>query len=150
MDYVKIRFTDNQGSAEHDLFKTVEEMLQLARPGFSLSRQRWRPHMDIYETDNEIVVIAEIAGIQGVDVDLEITPRSIKLSGSRSVLPPETAGRYCLAEIPSGSFERTVTLPAPIDTTTAKTRYSEGLLMIRLLKSIPPKKGRITIKPVSY
>jgi HSP20 family protein len=146
MNYVKIRFADNQGGMEHDLFKTVEEMLHGAQPRFALARQRWRPHVDIYETDREIVVIAEIAGIQSTGVELEIATRAVKISGTREVNPTETIGRYCLAEIPSGYFERTVTLPAPIDTETAETEYGEGLLKIRLPKNIPKGISKITVK----
>jgi HSP20 family protein len=149
MNYVKIRFSDNPKNTEYDIFKTVEEMLHPAQPRFAFSRQRWRPHIDIYETENEIVVIAEIAGIQGSGIDLEIAPRTIKISGTREALPPETIGRYCLAEIPSGYFERSVALPASTDTTTAETEYNEGLLKIRLAKSIPREISKINIKPVA-
>jgi len=156
MNYVKIKRADNRRNTEHDLFKTVEDMLHHAQPTFALSRQRWRPPMDIFETDREIVVVTEIAGIQGAGIDLEIAPRSIKISGKRSLMfinreidPLAAIGRYCLAEIPSGYFERTVSLPAPIDTATAETDYNDGLLTIRLVKSIPRNNGKITIKPRS-
>lgn len=74
MEYIKIRFVDNQEGAEHNLLRTVEKMLNLAQPRFAFSRQRWRPHMDIYETGEEIFVLAEIAGIQGEGIDLEVSP----------------------------------------------------------------------------
>jgi len=155
MEYIKIRFVDNQEGAEHNLLRTVEEMLNLAQPRFAFSRQRWRPHMDIYETGEEIFVLAEIAGIQGEEIDLEISPRTIKISGKRSLMftkrslmltkqslmfvnreasPERENGSYCLAEIPSGHFERAVSLPALIDVATAETSYSDGLLKIRLAK----------------
>jgi HSP20 family protein len=152
MDYIKIRFVDNQEDTERDIFRTVEEMLHLAQPRFAFSRQRWQPHMDIYETVEEIVVIAEIAGIQSEGIDLEIAPRTLKISGKRSLMfmnreaaPPKAAGRYCLAEIPSGYFERTVFLTAPIDTATAETEYSNGLLKIRLTKVPPEGSSKITV-----
>jgi len=149
MNYVKIRFSDNPENTEYDIFKTVEEMLHITQPRFAFSRQRWRPHIDIYETDKEIVVIAEIAGIQSSGIDLEIGPRSIKISGTREAVPSATIGRYCLAEIPSGYFERTVTLPAPTDTATAETEYNEGLLKIRLAKAAPREISKVNIKPVA-
>ena len=108
--------------------------------------------MDIYETREEIVVIAEIAGIQSEGIDLEISPRSIKISGKRSVMfinremfPEKESGRYCLAEIPSGHFERTVSLPAPIDTATAETSYSGGLLKMRFIKKHEKAIGKINV-----
>lgn len=152
MEYIKIRFVDNQEGAEHNLLRTVEEMLNLAQPRFAFSRQRWRPHMDIYETGEEIFVLAEIAGIQGEEIDLEISPRTIKISGKRSLMfinceasPEKENGSYCLAEIPSGHFERAVSLPALIDVATAETSYSDGLLKIRLTKTPPKAISKITV-----
>jgi len=157
MDYIRIRFVDNQEDAEQDLIRTVEEMLHLSQPRFAFSRQRWRPLVDIYETGNEIIVIAEIAGIQSEGIDLEISPRSIKISGKRGLMSikhglmsinheafPEK-GCYCLAEIPSGHFERTVALPALIEAATAKTLYKDGLLKIILTKISRKESGKITV-----
>jgi len=152
MDYIKIRFVDNQEDAEHNLFRTVEEMLNLAQPRFAFSQQRWRPHVDIYETGEEIVVIAEIAGIQEEGIDLEISPRSIKISGRRGLMfmnretsPAKDNRCYCLAEIPSGHFERTISLPAPIDASTAKTAYNNGLLKISFAKRSREAISRINV-----
>ncbi|MBW6485156.1 MAG: Hsp20/alpha crystallin family protein [Syntrophobacterales bacterium] len=160
MDYIKIRFVDNQEGAEYNLFRTVEEMLNHAQPRFAFSKQRWRPHVDIYETGNEIFIIAEIAGIQSEGIDLEISPRSLKIAGKRSLMftqrslmfmdceesPEKESGCYCLAEIPSGHFERTIVLPVTIDAATAKTVYKDGLLKISLTKKSQAEISRITVK----
>ena len=50
MDYIKIRFVDNPEGVESEFRRTVDEMLRAANPRFTLSRQRWRPQIDIYET----------------------------------------------------------------------------------------------------
>jgi HSP20 family protein len=146
MDYIKIRFVDNQENNENELVRTLEEMLHVTRPGFSFSRRRWRPHIDIYETSEEIVVTAEIAGIRSEGIDLEIASLSLKLSGYREVRLAKTDARYHLAEISFGYFERTVSLPFAVDTATAEAAYNNGLLEIRLQKRPPNMVRKISIQ----
>ncbi len=146
MDYIKIRFVDNQESAENEIVRTFEEMMHVARPGFSFSRRRWRPPIDIYETGEEIVVTAEIAGIRDEGIDLEIASLSLKISGYREVKLAKTDASYHLAEISFGYFERSVSLPSSVDTATAETFYNNGLLEIRLKKRPPNMIRKISIQ----
>jgi HSP20 family protein len=134
MDYIKIRFVDNTDFAESEFRRTIEEMLRVSNPRFTLSRHRWRPQVDIYETREEVIIQAEIAGVRQEDIILEISPRVVKIYGTRSGGAREEEARYHLAEIPCGDFERTLQLPALIDTGTAAAVYSNGLLEIRLSK----------------
>jgi HSP20 family protein len=134
MDYIKIRFVDSQEGIETEFRKTLEEALRAVHPRFTLSRHRWRPHVDIYETSREVVILAEIADIRREQIDLEIGPSAVKLSGIREGAPRGEDARYRLAEIPCGYFERSLTLPALIDTETASAVYRDGLLEIRLTK----------------
>lgn len=146
MDYIKIRFVDNQESPENESVRTMEEMLHAAQPGFSFSRRKWRPHIDIYETSEEIVVTAEVAGIRDEGIDLEIASRSLKISGFREVQRAKADTSYHLAEISFGYFERTVSLPCLVDTATAETTYNNGLLEIRLKKRPPHVIHKISIQ----
>ncbi len=146
MDYIKIRFVDNPEGADSEFRRTLDEMLRVANPRFTLSRHQWRPQMDVYETGAEIVVQAEIAGIRSEDIHLEIGQRSIKISGIRESCPRGGDARYRLAEIPCGYFERILSLPAPIDTETAAAVYRDGLLEIRLTKRPLDRIQKISIQ----
>lgn len=134
MDYIKIRFVDHQESVESEFHRTLDEMLRVVNPRFTLSRHRWRPQIDIYETEQTIIIQAEIAGVRQEEIHLEIAPRTVKISGTREGGAYKEEARYHLAEIPCGYFERTLSLPAPINTETASALYREGLLEIRLTK----------------
>jgi HSP20 family protein len=134
MEYIKIRFVDYPEGGESELRKTLDEMLRGVSPRFTLSRHGWRPHVDIYETEEEVVVLAEIAGLQREEIDLEVGPRTVKIFGVRGGGPRGEDARYRLAEIPCGRFERNLALPSLIDTGTAVARYRDGLLEIRLGK----------------
>lgn len=134
MDYIKIRFMDQQDGAESELHRTLDEMLRVVNPRFTLARHRWRPQIDIYETEQQIVIQAEIAGVRQEEIHLEIAPRAVKISGAREGGAHKEEARYHLAEIACGYFERILSLPAAIDTETASALYREGLLEIRLTK----------------
>jgi HSP20 family protein len=146
MDYIKIRFVDNPESVESEFRRTVEEMLRAAQPRFTLSRQRWRPQIDIYETCEEIVILAEIAGVPREEINLEIGPRTVKISGAREGGPREEDARYRLAEIPCGHFERNLTLPVPIDMETVRAVCRDGILEIRLAKRPLDRVHKISIQ----
>jgi HSP20 family protein len=146
MDYIKIRFVDNPESVESEFRRTVEEMLRAAQPRFTLSRQQWRPQIDIYETREEIVILAEIAGVPREEINLEIGPRTVKISGAREGGPREEDARYRLAEIPCGHFERNLTLPVPIDMETVRAVCRDGILEIRLAKRPLDRVHKISIQ----
>ncbi len=146
MDYVKIRFVENPEGAESELLRTLDEMLRGANPRFTLSQNRWRPQIDIYETAEEIIIQAEIAGVQKDAINLEIGARAVKISGTREICPRGEGARYRLAEIPCGYFERTLALPTLIDTEKAAALYRDGLLEIRLAKRPLDRVHRITIQ----
>lgn len=146
MDYIKIRYVDNAEGNESEFRRTIDEMLRVANPRFTLSRYRWRPQIDIYETLDQIIIHAEIAGVQKEEIILEIAPGSVKISGVREGGAQEDDARYHLAEIPCGYFERTLSLPALINTETAAAFYRDGLLEIRLVKRPLNRIHRITIQ----
>ena len=146
MEYINIRFVEDSEGAESEFRRTLEEMLRGANPRFTLSRHRWRPQIDIYETANAIVIQAEIAGVRREEIQLEIAPGAVKISGLRKGGAQEQEARYRLAEIPCGYFERTLPLPALIDTQTAEAVYRDGLLEIRLAKRALDRIRRINIQ----
>jgi len=146
MDYIKIRFVDPQEVAESEFHRALDEMLSVVNPRFSLARHRWRPQIDIYETERMLIIQAEVAGVRQEEIRLEIAPRTVKISGVREGGAHKEEARYHLAEIPCGYFERTLALPVAIDTETAVAFYREGLLEVRLTKRPPDRIHKIVIQ----
>jgi HSP20 family protein len=145
MNYIKIRFVDRTDRVESDFYSIVDELLRLPGPRFTLARHCWRPQVDIFETPEEIIIQAELAGVRQESIALEIAPDMVKITGTRTVYAPCEEARFHLAEIPCGDFERALSLPALIDTETATATYSNGLLEIRLTKRPPDRIHRIQI-----
>ena len=145
MDYIKIRFGNDFGASDSRFDKTIEDMFRSMSPMFSLSERAWKPQMDIYETPQEVIILAEVAGVDKDNLEVEISSRAIRIRGNREEIPRVENTTYRLAEIQYGVFERILYLPAPIDTDKVSASYLNGFLQIRLAKILQDKTHKITI-----
>ncbi len=145
MDYIKIRFTDDFDQLESEFEKTFEDMFRAISPMFTLAERKWKPQMDIYETLDEIIILAEIAGVNKEDLELEISSKAVKIHGNRTEFPRVENITYRLAEIQYGRFERILYLPSPIDPEVASASYSNGFLKIRIANLLLDKTRKIHI-----
>jgi HSP20 family protein len=136
MDYIKIRFGNDFDQLTSGLDKTFEEMFRPrpVSPMFTSSERTWTPQMDIYETPDEIIIQAEIAGVDKENLEVEINSKAVRIHGKRTEIPLIKNATYRLAEIQYGKFERILFLPTPIDTELVTSSYSNGFLKIRLSK----------------
>lgn len=147
MDYIKIRFGGSLDQLGAEIEKTIEGMFRPRplNPTFNCSECTWKPQMDIYETPNAIIILAEIAGVNKEDLDVELNSRAVKISGRRLGTAPGTHSTYRLAEIQYGSFERILYLPVPIDPENVGAVYANGFLEIRLTKQPADKTHKVPI-----
>ena len=136
MDYIKIRFGNEFDQFASSIEKTIDSMFRArpASPMFATCDYTWNPQMDIYETPQEIIVRAEIAGVDKNDLEVEINRKAVRIHGNRCEMARSQEGAYRLAEIQYGKFERILYLPAPIDTEVVSSSYSNGFLEIRMAK----------------
>ncbi|MDJ0830791.1 MAG: Hsp20/alpha crystallin family protein [Desulfobacterales bacterium] len=134
MDYIKIRFGDDSDPFSSRFEQTVEEMFRSLNPRFTLCERAWNPPMDICETPDDIIIRAEIAGVDKEDLGVEINRKAVRIYGHRRAMTRLENSTYRLAEIQYGQFERVLFLPAPIDTEIVSSAYSNGFLEIRLGK----------------
>ncbi len=134
MDYIKVRFKngfDHQGSITS---RVVEDIFRTINPLFSLSDRSLKPQIDVFETRKEIYILAEIAGVDPKDLDVEISRKTIKIAGRRRQMQFSEKGAFRLAEVQYGPFERAFILPCLIDTDRVSASYTNGMLHIRLEK----------------
>jgi len=147
MSYIKIRVEKNLSMLDGGISHTIDEMYRLMDPVFSLNRHTWHPHTDIYETDKNIIITSDLAGVDMEDIHVEVNRNSLKIHGVRREIPHQSEdARYILAEIPTGHFERIFTFSTPVDMDSVSARYQEGMLHIRLKKQ---SSGAIRSIPVS-
>ena len=145
MEYIKIRFTNDLEDLESKLDKTLAGIFHSMGPSFTFSKATWKPQLDIYETMDKIFIVAELAGVEKEDMEVEINPRAVRISGKRAASPPAENGRYRLAEIQYGHFERVLHLQSPINTQSVTARYKNGFLHVEMEKSPYPAKQKVPI-----
>src|SRR5215216_1038598 len=113
------------------------------RNGWSMST----PAIDMYQTDNEVVVKASIPGIQADEVQINITGDVLSLKGEVKHEEERKDHAWHIREQRFGSFERSVALPAAVKTDQADAVFENGILTITLPKADEVKPKTINIEP---
>jgi len=106
------------------------------------SELTWEPAADIIETEKEIVVIVDIAGMTGKDIEVLTDGKVLRIKGFRKDLCQSGPKQFHKLEIQVGPFERVIELPVLVDHTNVSARYEKGLLNIRILKLNPSERIR--------
>src|SRR3989338_56688 len=101
--------------------------------------------VDVYQTDNDIVIKSTIAGVVADDIDVSITSDMITIKGKR--VPDETidASDYYHQELYWGPFSRSVILPEDIDVEKAAASMKNGILTLRLPKLAKSRMKKVKI-----
>lgn len=119
---------------------------------FGLPRMRFpeteivTPTVDIYEEKGDVVVKAELPGINKEDLDVTVSEDTITIAGEKKKEEEVKKSDYYRWECSYGSFHRTFTLPAEVQTDKVKTKFKNGILEIRLPKTEESKKKEKKIK----
>jgi HSP20 family protein len=105
----------------------------------------WAPPVDIHETDDALILKAELPGFSKDDVNVELKDNSLTLKGQRQDEKEVKEEQYHRRERTYGSFQRTFMLPATVDSEKVTASYKDGVLELRLPKREAAKPKRITI-----
>jgi len=92
------------------------------------------PKVDIIDRDDEVVIKAELPGVDKKDIDLSVTRNSVTIKASTSHEEKEEKGDYYRCEMSRGSFARTVMLPADVAEDKARAAFRDGILELTLPK----------------
>jgi HSP20 family protein len=106
----------------------------------------WLPTLDVLETKNDLVVRAEIPGIDPKDIDISLANDILTIKGEKKQEIEEKEENYHLVERSYGSFTRMVRLPREVQSDKISASYKNGILKITLPKSEEAKKKEIKIK----
>lgn len=104
------------------------------------------PKVDIIDREKEIIVRAEITGIDRKELEVEVTEHAVTLKGHRSSETEEKKDEYFYSEIWQGSFSRTVALPAEVDAQNADAKFKDGILTITLPKAKQTLRRKLEVK----
>jgi HSP20 family protein len=137
-----------------DLLTTQDRFNRLFNETFSnvlggeeLSGRAWNPVVDIFETDHDLVLKAELPGIDPKDVDIRVEDGTLYLKGERKQEKDVKEGAYHRVERSYGSFTRTFALPNSVNLDDIKADYKDGVLTLKMAKreEAKPKQIKITV-----
>ncbi len=146
-----IRFRPFAQDLSHDLTDIQTQMNRLfdnfvGQPTSSgLAERVWAPAADMYETKNEVVITAELPGLSEKDIHLSITGDLLTIQGERQWSGDVQDASHYRRERWFGKFERTFSLPMPVESGQIKATYRDGVLTVKLPKveEIKPKEIKI-------
>ena len=140
------------GLVEWNPFKEMDNFTRdvssfLERTPFRFFGGMSSPRIDVYQTEQDVIVKAEIPGVSKEDLDVYIDESSIRLSGHSKKSDEFKDENIYRSERYYGSFSRTIPLPVEVKTDQTKAEYKDGILSIVVPKLEPstPKGTRIDI-----
>jgi HSP20 family protein len=131
--------------------RLFEDMVAFSRgEEKDLISSSWVPAVDIYETESEVVLSAEVPGVDEKDIEINIEDGNLTVKGERKFEKETKEENYHRIERSYGSFFRSFALPSYVDHEKIEAEYDNGLLRIRMPKKpeVKPKKVKI-LKPQS-
>ena len=106
----------------------------------------WTPALDISETNDYVIVKAEVPGIEPKDIQVTWNNQVLTIAGEKKMQKEEKDEKFYRMERSSGTFARSVTIPAPLDVTKVAATFHNGLLLITLPKTPAAKGTSIPVK----
>jgi len=123
----------------HDRMNKIfdETLSKTAQAGYG----DWLPPVDIYETESDVVLVAELPGVKEEELDIQMSDGVLTLKGEKKYPVEGDNDNYYRLERSYGKFNRSFTIPNTVDVDNVKASLKEGLLKITLQKrtEIQPK-----------
>jgi HSP20 family protein len=104
------------------------------------------PSVDVIDRDNEVVVKAELPGVDKKDIDISVSQNTVTIKGTTSHEEKEEKGDYYRCEISRGSYSRTLSLPAEVDEEKTKAEFKDGILELTMPKKKKSKRHTIKVE----
>jgi HSP20 family protein len=120
---------------------TLSRMLNEPR-----SQRPWTPPVDVLETENELILRADLPDVEMKDIDVEIENGTLTLKGERKFETEQKNIGYHRIERSYGSFARYFTVPDTVDSQKVKADYKNGVLTVTLPKKEIAKPRSIKVE----
>jgi HSP20 family protein len=102
--------------------------------------------VDMYETDDDLVVTAALPGVKPEEVDITITGDTLSIKGETTSEIKVEKANYLRQERRYGAFARTVTLPVPVRADKAEAKFKDGVLTLSIPKAEEAKPKIVKVK----
>jgi HSP20 family protein len=107
----------------------------------------WAPAIELQETDSEILLKAQIPGIEAKDLDIQVTQDAVSITGEKQEEAKTEEKGMFRSEFRYGQFQRLIPLPASVNNEQVKSEFKNGVLTLTLpkLAETPPKVVKVTV-----
>ncbi|HXP72481.1 MAG TPA: Hsp20/alpha crystallin family protein [Candidatus Dormibacteraeota bacterium] len=129
---------------QDEVNRLFEDNFTRERSGYA-DLATWAPPVDIYETENELVVKAELPDFQDKDIDVRITNNTLTIRGERKFEKDVKEDNYLRIERAYGSFVRSFSLPNTVSSENIRADYRNGVLTLHMAKREESKPKQIKI-----
>ncbi len=126
----------------------IDRIFEESLRGRDLATGLWTPAVDIYETDDAIVLEAELPGMNEKDIDVRVEDNVLTIKGERKIEQERKEENYYRMERYYGAFQRSFTLPSNVETDKIKAEYKKGILKVVMPKKeqAKPKQIKVEVK----
>lgn len=135
-------FFEDLGGLRRSMDRMFDELL-LRHPRRAVAQKEWEPGIEMFETNNEVVVRAELPNIDPKQVAITVAEDTITLKGETKHEEEQKERNYFYRELMYGAFTRTLRLPVPVKGAEAKAVYKDGVLEVKI-----PKAAQVKAIPV--
>ena len=132
------------GAPRRDFFETFFEGFNL--PGVFSEESGFAPAFDVSETEDALIVKAELPGMEEKDIDISLSEGILTIKGEKKHEKESESGCYHTVERRYGAFSRTMRLPTEVDTEKVDATYKNGVLHVTMPKTEEAKPRKIEIK----
>jgi len=122
-----------------------ESLTRIKGADEEMAHSTWSPAVDIYETAENMIIKAEIPGVEKDDISVEVKNGSLYLKGERKLSKEVKEDNYHRMERSYGSFSRVFALPTSVDQDKIKASFKNGVLEISIPKSEEAKPKQINV-----
>lgn len=140
---------DNFTSLRDAMSRLIDQSMVFGNRGESGEAQQGAQTIpvNIFESEDTLMIIAPMPGLQQDDVDITVRGNSLTVEGrERADLKPESGKRYLRHEWRYGPYRRMIELPYAVDAGTAEATFDNGVLTVRLQKAETERVRRIQVK----
>ncbi|MBE0430784.1 MAG: Hsp20/alpha crystallin family protein [Dehalococcoidia bacterium] len=131
---------------QKEMERLMNEVVNRKPPAVRFSPRTWQPAIDVYETDDEVVVLVELAGVGEDEIEVTMQDRRLAIRGERRDVRRGIKRAYSRMEISWGPFDRSVSIPADVDEERVKATFQAGILEVVLPKLGRRKTHRVSVR----
>jgi HSP20 family protein len=136
---------DEMGALRRSMERLFDDVFT-GRPGRAVTAVEWEPAVEMYETDQDVVVRAELPNIDPKQVDVTVTDDAITLKGETKREEEHKDRNYYRRELRYGAFVRTLPLATEVKSGEAKATYKDGVLEVKIPKSERAKPTSVKVQ----